>query len=160
MKILLIWNYIVIKADHDLYCHNSVNKEEIYNEKYAILYTIHENQYKLLKWINNINGLHRLVPIIKPSIIYYDINYHGSGQCKPSEHGLSHMIQKTPDKIIELITDIELWSKRKNKTKMNDSIVLQNYLNEMNYFITMFYKSMKNKLPSDMINLILTYVYQ
>lgn len=151
---LLIWNYEVIVADHDGYCTGDENVETIYNEKYGVLYHVNDIEYNLVKWLYN-HG--KYIDAI-PETILIDIDYHGTGYCIPSKHGLSHVIMKTPINI-EKILNINEWSPRKNKTIVYKKNTLHDYLNYILKIKNVVYVCMKDILPYDMINLILLYVF-
>lgn len=162
MELLLIWEYDVIVADHDSYCSGADNEESYDTRNYGVIYELTLKQYDLIRWINKSSPSYfnseEFINMSKTEPIVKYMDHWGSGYCYSSKHGLRHQKLTTPKKIIKIATKQE-WSKRKNKTIMYEKSDLNNFLNEMDYYMFTVYMCFKNIIPPELTNVILIYIF-
>lgn len=163
MNIWIKWQIKVITAGHgDGYCSGEDNQEDITYEEIFSEYEVTEDEYYTLIWLYNecrkIFELKSFIKAIRPIIENESINNpFGSGYCNPSKHGLQHEIQKTPNKIIDLIINKNEVPKN-NKIKGNNYGIRRNlpYIIIKNQTIN---ECLENILPTEIIDIILQYMW-
>lgn len=111
------WKIEIIKADHDGYCTDCYNEEEIYYINKYYEYELTSDEYYTLIWLNNecpkIFDNKNFIESIKPKSIKKYIEHDGSNYCHCSIiNSMHHEIQRTPIKILEFNID-NIKTKRK-----------------------------------------------
>lgn len=102
----LKWIVEVAKADHDGYCTDSYNKEEVHNIIRYFQYEVNEDEYYTIIWMNNecpeMFQNKYFIKAVKPLITKTPIDHDGSDYCNHSViNALSHEIQRKPIKILD-----------------------------------------------------------
>ena len=153
----LKWEIKVIKADHDGYCTDSENIDEIYYLQRYYQYELNNEEYYTLIWLNNecpkIFQNEVFVKAAKPSSTKKRIKHNGSDYCNSSViNGLNHEIHNKPIKIIDFNIDN---IKTNRKKFIVDSLSLKQFLLpiiEKNNVINTYLEAI---LPMEIIDIIL-----
>lgn len=150
------WEIQVIKADHDGYCTDSNNIDEIYYLSRYYQYELNNDEYYTLIWLNNecpkIFQNKHFIETIKPQSTKTKMKHDGSNYCSYSTNRLSHEIQKTPIKIIDFNID---------NIKTNRKKFIVNPSNLKQYLLTIIDKNniinrcLEAILPMEIIDIIL-----
>ena len=157
----LKWEVKVNRADHDGYCTDSDNIEEIYYINRYYEYELNDNEYYTLIWLNNecnkifINKY--FIKAVKPLTTKTPIKHNGSDYCNYSwGNALCHEILRTPIKILDFNID-NIRTKRK-KFRV-DSSNLKQLLQTIIHKNEAINRCLENVLPIEIIDLILKFIW-